>query len=68
MTIDIDNILKLPVDEKLEIMEKIWESLDENIPYNEDEINIAKERYEDYKKNPESTLDWNDVKKELFQK
>ncbi len=68
MTTDIDNILKLPVDEKLEIMEKIWESLDENIPYNEDEINIAKERYEDYKKNPESTLDWNDVKKELFQK
>ncbi len=68
MTTDIDDILKLPVDEKLEIMEKIWESLDENIPYDEDEINIAKERYEDYRKNPESTLDWNDVKKELFQK
>lgn len=29
---------------------------------------ILQGRYEDYKKNPESLLDWNDVKKELFQK
>lgn len=49
-------------------MEKIWESLDDNIPYDEDEINIARERYEDYKKNPGSSLDWNDVKKELLRK
>jgi len=68
MTTNINDILKLPVEERLGIMEKIWESLDENVPYDEDEINIAKERYEEYKKNPESTLDWNDVKKELFQK
>lgn len=68
MKTDIDDILRLPVDERLEIMEKIWESLDENVPSDEDEINIARERYEDYKKNRESTLDWNDVKKELFQK
>ncbi len=68
MTKDIDDILKLPVDERLEIMEKIWESLDDNVPYDEDEINIARVRYEDYKKNPGSSLDWNDVKKELFQK
>ena len=68
MNTDIDDILKLPVDERLEIMEKIWESLDENVPYDEDEINIARERYENYKKNPENTLDWNGVRKELFQK
>ena len=68
MTTDINDILKLPADERLEIMEKIWESLDDNIPSDQDEINIAKERYEDYKKNPESTLDWTDVKEELFQK
>ena len=49
-------------------MEKIWESLDENVPHDEDEINIARERYEEYKKNPESTLNWDNVKKELFTK
>lgn len=68
MTTNIDDILQLPVNERLEIMEKIWESLDDNIPYDEDEINIARERYEDYKKNPGSSLDWNDVKKELLRK
>lgn len=31
------------MDEKLKIMEKIWESLDENVSYDEDEINIARE-------------------------
>ncbi|MEJ7679618.1 MAG: addiction module protein [Segetibacter sp.] len=67
MTTNIEDILKLPADERLEIVEKIWESLDENVPYDDEEINIAKERYEDYKKT-EGTLDWDDVKKELFQK
>lgn len=68
MATNIDDILLLPVSERLEIMEKIWESLDDNIPGDEDEVNIAKERYEDYKKNPHTTLDWNDVKKELLRK
>lgn len=68
MTTNIDDILQLPIDERLEIIEKIWQSLDDNLPYDEDEINIARERYEDYKNNPGSSLDWNDVKKELFQK
>lgn len=52
MTTNIEDILKLPADERLEIVEKIWESLDENVPYDDEEINIAKERYEDYKKKP----------------
>ena len=30
MTTNIDDILKLPLDEKLEIMEKIWQSIQEN--------------------------------------
>ncbi len=43
MITDIDDILRLPMDERLEIMEKIWESIVESIPHDEDEINIAKE-------------------------
>jgi putative addiction module component (TIGR02574 family) len=48
----IDDILKLPVDERLEILEKIWESLGDEIPYAENEILLARERYEEYKKKP----------------
>lgn len=68
MKANIDEILNLPVNERLEIMEKIWISLDEKVPYNEEEINVAKERYEEYKSNPESTLEWTDAKKELYKK
>jgi putative addiction module component (TIGR02574 family) len=68
MKTDIKELLNLPVDERLEIMEKIWVSLDENVPMDEDEIRVAKERYEDYKKNPKDLLEWNDVKESLFLK
>jgi putative addiction module component (TIGR02574 family) len=68
MKTDIKELLNLPVDERLEIMEKIWVSLDENVPMDEDEIRVAKERYEDYKKNPNDLLEWNDVKESLFLK
>jgi putative addiction module component (TIGR02574 family) len=68
MKTDIEELLKLPVNEKLDIMEKIWVSLDDNVPADEDEIRVAKERYEDYKKNPNDLLEWNDVKESLFLK
>jgi putative addiction module component (TIGR02574 family) len=68
MKTDIKELLNLPVDERLEIIEKIWVSLDENVPMDEDEIRVAKERYEDYKKNPKDLLEWNDVKESLFLK
>ena len=68
MAADIDAILKLPVRERLAIMEKIRESLIGSFPENEQEINIARERYEDYNRNPEDSLDWSDVKEKLFLK
>jgi putative addiction module component (TIGR02574 family) len=68
MKADIEELLKLAVNEKLDIMEKIWVSLDDNVPTDEDEIRVAKERYEDYKKNPNDLLEWNDVKESLFLK
>lgn len=68
MTTQMDDILKLPVDERLEIMERIWESLDENVPVSEYEINVAKERLEEYQKNPDSSLNWEEVKNNLFHK
>ncbi|MGI8635000.1 MAG: addiction module protein [Segetibacter sp.] len=64
----IEDILKLPVDERLEIIEKIWESLEENVPDTDYEITVAKERYEEYQKNSNNSLDWKDVKNQLFRK
>ncbi len=47
MATNINDIIELPVNGMRDIPEKIWESLDDNIPYDEDEINIARVRYED---------------------
>ena len=60
--------MKLPVEERLAIVDKIWASIAEDVPDNDDEISVAKERYEDYQKNPNSSLDWKDVKNQLFEK
>jgi putative addiction module component (TIGR02574 family) len=68
MTTDIEAILKLPVDERLEIIERICESLDENVPSSEYEVMVAKERFEEYQKNPKDSLDWKEVKNQLFHK
>jgi putative addiction module component (TIGR02574 family) len=68
MTPNIDNILQLPVDERIEIMERIWDSIDDDFPDEKDEINIVRERFEEYKKNPGSVLDWNEVREKLFLK
>lgn len=68
MTAIIDEILRLPVEERLEIVDRIWDSLEENIPVTEYEITVAKERYEEYQKNPDNSLDWKEVKNQLFQK
>ena len=68
MANNINDILKLPVDERLNIMEKIWESLDENIPASEYEVMVAHERFKEYLKNPNDSLYWKDVKDQLFQK
>lgn len=69
MITDIGDILKLPVDERLEIMEKIWDSIQEN---NEDiEIpqwhkEILEERFQKYKNNVTKGKSWEEVKKNLL--
>ena len=40
MTTYIEAILKLQVDKRLEIVDRIGESLEENIPVSEDEIRV----------------------------
>lgn len=68
MAIDIDAILKLPADERLEIIERICESLDENIPTSEFEITVARERLQEYQENVSNSLNWEDARNSLFKK
>ena len=50
MTTNINDILQLPVDERLEIMEKIWESLDDKIEDTEIKLILQKKDMRSTKK------------------
>ncbi len=65
----LEEILKGSVEEKIEAVETIWNSINENsVPVTDDEIQIAKERYEEYIKHPEDTINWEIAKKKLMDK
>ena len=55
----LKDILKMSVTEKVDVIEKIWNSIDENkLPATDDELSIAQERYEEYLKNPNDVIPW----------
>lgn len=70
MTIQ-EQILQLPKEEKLKLMEVLWEDLSRDPDYleppawHEEELRKTRERLE---RGEEEILDWSDVKKELRKK
>lgn len=69
MKTDIDDILKLPVDERLEIIERIWESVqqdDEYMEIPEWHREILEERFQKHKNNLTEGKSWEEVKKRVF--
>ena len=65
----LKEILKMSVTEKVDVIEKIWNSIDENkLPASDEEITIAKERYEEYLKNPNDVIPWEKAQEALKKK
>lgn len=63
--------LKLPDNEKLELIEGIWESINEypdSIPVTKEQKDELDRRLEDYKKNPGNVITWEVLKAELLSK
>lgn len=68
---NLNEILKRSTAEKLVLVESLWENIREEIiasPADEKEINLVKERYVEYKKNPELSKKWEDIKKNYLKK
>jgi putative addiction module component (TIGR02574 family) len=64
-----NELLNLSVEEKIKLAEELWESIDaEQLPVTDDEIAIAKERYEDYLKNPNDNMSWDDFRNRIHTK
>jgi len=69
MTDSLKGILKLSVEEKVNAIEVIWNSIEEDsLPVTDEELTIARERYEEYLKNPGDTLSWEEARKRLMDK
>ena len=64
-TIDLDDIQSLSVDERLEVIEEIWDSLDDDPspPMISDELKVELERrLAAHRLNPDEGFTWEEVK------
>ncbi len=64
-----EELFNLPVEEKLELVEALWDKIDDELmPVTEEEIKFAKERLELHKKNPSEGLSWSEFKTRIKEK
>ncbi|MCR4412815.1 MAG: addiction module protein [Thermoguttaceae bacterium] len=68
MAVDIAELLQLSVDERLEIVERVWESLassGQTIPVPDWHLEELDRREEMQQRNPVAMLSWEEVKQRL---
>jgi len=71
MAISLDEILKLPVEERLKLVTSIWESIAENpesLELSDAERLMLDDRLDDLEKNPEAGSPWPEVKARILGK
>lgn len=61
-----EELLNLPVDEKLELVEALWDRIDDDLlPVTKEEIAFAKERLQLHNENPSDGMSWKELKKKI---
>ena len=59
-------LMNLPEDEKKELAEALWNSIDnDKLPSTEDEITFVNERYTLHLAEPEEGIEWKDLKEKI---
>ena len=71
METQIEELLKLPIEQKIEIIDRLWDSIkdtkeEESIP--EWHYQILEERLEKYKTDPNSGRSWQEVRERITKK
>ena len=65
------DILSRSTAEKILLVETLWDNIAEesnNIPVSKEQLNLVKERLEEYKKNPSKKRKWDDFKNDFLSK
>lgn len=69
MAYNKEELLNLPVEEKLELVEALWDTIDEDLlPVTGEEIKFAQKRLELHKQKFSDGLSWQEVKKKITEK
>lgn len=64
-----EELLNLPVEEKLELVEALWDKIDEDLmPVTKEEIEFAKERLRLHNQNPSEGMTWEELKDKIHEK
>ena len=69
--VDFEAIKRLPVRERVQLAQEIWESLQltaEELPLTEEQVELIRQRLDEHRRNPEAALPWSEVKKRLGSK
>jgi putative addiction module component (TIGR02574 family) len=67
--ITVNDLLELPVSERLRLVEDLWDSIaevPEAIELSEDQRTELDRRLEAYREDPESGLPWNEIKERIL--
>ncbi|MEO8567698.1 MAG: addiction module protein [Ginsengibacter sp.] len=66
MAYDREELLNLSVDEKLELVEALWDRIDDELlPVTNEEIAFAKERLQLHNQNPSDGMSWEELKRKI---
>jgi putative addiction module component (TIGR02574 family) len=64
-----EELFNLPIEEKLELVEALWDKIDDELlPVSEEEIKFARERLNLHKQNPSEGLGWSEFKQKIKEK
>lgn len=69
MSYNKEELFNLPIEEKLELVEALWDKIDDELlPVSEEEIKFARERLNLHKQNPSEGLGWSEFKQKIKEK
>jgi len=69
MSVNLSEVLKLPVDERLKLVESIWNSIaefPEALELSDAQRRVLKERLADYDADPSAGIPWSELKSQLL--
>ncbi|MEX2281091.1 MAG: addiction module protein [Gemmatimonadota bacterium] len=69
--VQIDELLKLSVAERIQLVEDLWDSIaadPENIPLSEPQLQELRRRLAEHRANPDSALPWEEVRRRLYER